>query len=97
MCKHRKTRETMPEFHESYVASAPKREFGRSQGKRNRKETIEGGRRTQMGDCASQEVAIGEFSFVAIDFGDTILVSERISRSARNVENRATNQCFLLH
>ena len=50
-----------------------------------------------MGDCEAQEITIGGFPFVAVDFGDTIRESEKIRREARNVESREANQCVLLH
>ena len=72
-------------------------DFSRNLGRRNQKDTIEWGRRIPMGDCGAQEVTIGEFPFVAIDFGDTFRASEQIRKETYNVENREANQCALLH
>ena len=75
----------------SFTKSAPKARhdgFGRSGNRRNHKETVSRGRKIPMGDCEAQEATIGEFPFVAVDFGDTIRVSGKIRRSAQKIENR---------
>ena len=71
--------------------------YGRTHAKGTEKETVRWGREIPLGDCEAQEIAIGEFHFAAVDFGDTIRVSGSIHRETQNVENREPNQCALLH
>lgn len=73
------------------------RSVGRTKGERNKNEMIRRGRKIPMSDCDAQEVAIGEFSFIAVDFGDTIRASAKIGRDTLNVENQEVNQCVLMH
>ena len=64
---------------------------------KERDETIVWGRRAPMGDCEAQDLSLGPLHFKAIDYGDTIRVSERLRKSTKNVTNDAENQCALLH
>ena len=57
-----------------------------------KKKQFDGVARYPTGDCEEQEIAIGKFLFAAVDFGDTIRVSDEIQRGAQNVENREPNQ-----
>ena len=42
-------------------------------------------------------MTIGEPSFIAVDFGDTIRVSKKTCRDALNIDIHEANQCLLLH
>ena len=66
-------------------------------GNRRNKETIDRRREIPTGDFGAKEVAVAEFPFVAIDFGDTARASGEIRRDAQNIANREPNQCVILH
>ena len=55
------------------------------------------GREIPLGDCEIQEVAIGNLHFRAIDYGDTIRLSEKSRILLGNVEAQEENQCVFLH
>ena len=55
------------------------------------------GNRIPLGDCEAQEVAIGKLHFRAVDFGDTIRLSENGRRALGNIEPQEKNQCVLTH
>lgn len=55
------------------------------------------GKKVHLGDCEVQEVTIGELHFRAIDFGDTIRLSERSRAILGNIEPLELNRCVLLH
>ena len=65
--------------------------------RRNRKERIARGGYIPLGACEAQEVAIGEFRFVAIDYGYTFRASESLERETKNIDNREPNRCELPH
>ena len=50
-----------------------------------------------MGDCESQDMSIGPLRYKAIDYGDTIRVTERLRKPTKNVNNAEANKCVLLH
>ena len=54
------------------------------------------GNATQLDDCRSQSVAIGTLSFGAIDFGDTIPLSEMMQKNLNNEDRSERNQCTLI-
>ena len=64
---------------------------------RRREGVITWGGGIPLGDCESQEVKIGRLHFRAIDFGDTIRLSERSRLHLGDVEAQERNQCVLLH
>lgn len=55
------------------------------------------GNRIPLGDCEVQEVAIGKLHFRAVDFGDTIRLSEKSRKELENIEPHEKNQCVLIH
>ena len=50
-----------------------------------------------MGDCEVQEVKIGKLHFRAVDFGDTIRLSEKSTKTLGNIEHQEKNQCVFTH
>ena len=54
------------------------------------------GESTQLDDCRSQGVIIGPFSFGAIDYGDTIPLTESMQRNLNNEDRSERNQCALI-
>ena len=51
------------------------------------------GKRIPLGDCEVQEVDIGKLHFRAVDFGDTIRLSEKSMWIFENVEHQEKNEC----
>ena len=64
---------------------------------RGKNEMIRRGREIHTGGCEAQEVTIGDFPFISLDFGDTIRASQESGQYALNVENTESNQCVLMH
>ena len=50
----------------------------------------------QLDDCTCQQVSIGKFHFTAVDFGDTIHLSEFLQRKLVSAERSEKNQRTLL-
>ena len=55
------------------------------------------GRKIPLGDLEVQEITLGKLHFRAIDFGDTIRLSERSKSVVCHIESQEKNQCVLLH
>ena len=64
---------------------------------KKRKGVITWGRTIPLGDCEAQDITIGRLHFRALDFGDTIRLSERSRIHLSNVDAQECNQCVLLH
>ena len=50
----------------------------------------------KLDDCTSQLVPIGPLSFYAIDFGDTLSLSDQLQRSLNSQDKTERNQCTLI-
>ena len=54
------------------------------------------GETSKLDDCTSQRVSIGSLSFFAIDFGDTLSLSDQLQRSLNSPDKTERNQCTLI-
>ena len=83
-------------MHSAPVADSQNRMIGKIQPK-NREGVITWGRKIPLGDCEAKEVTIGRLHFRAIDFCDTIRLSERGRIHLENADAQDRNQFALLH
>ena len=51
---------------------------------------------TKLDDCSSQKCAIGPLSFFALDYGDTLSLSDAVQRGLNSPEKTERNQCTLI-
>ena len=49
------------------------------------------------GDCEVQDLCIGNLHFEAVDFGDTIRLTEAARVATQNVDPFEKNQCVWIH
>ena len=80
-------KKTLPRSPEKVGEIQPKRKGG----------VITWCRKIPLGDCEAQEVTIGNLHFRAIDFGDTVRLSERSKVALGNIDALERNQCVLIH
>ena len=84
-----------PSFMQASDGFSCEEQTGKTQ--KEHKGEIVWGRRIPMGDCEAQDLSIGPLRYKALDYGDTIRVSERLRKATSNVEKVEINQCVLLH
>ena len=54
------------------------------------------GASVNLGDCPCQAIAIGPLQFCAIDYGDSINLSEKLQQRLTSIDREERDQCTLL-